>query len=311
LSPDSIDDGGADFQEEPMLRPLAIVTALTAFAGVVGLPGTGGAQARTLAEIKKDGELRLCYVAWSMLSDGSSDQKGPDYELGLVFAKELGVKVRERAIMGYELFAGADGKIDATTAEAPQLIKTDACDIYVANISILPWRQRKVDIVPVYPGRTIVAVRLADKDKYKSVDDLAGKSTMVRERTTYHDWLDAQNAKRLKAKPVTVSFSTKTIPISTLVDGKVDFLMYDTLIALYLVSHFKDKVHLAFPVGANDLLGWAVKKDDGALRDALLKFLDAQRKTAGSEMNKIFQSYFQISVAEYEGIVYASQSADE
>lgn len=268
------------------------------------------AWARPLADIKKSGTIRLCFVRWSSAADGSDQRNGPDYEVAVAFAKEIGVTVEAKELRGFELFADASGEIDKSSAE-PTRLADGTCDFYAANITINDWRLRKVDIVPVYPGKTMIMVRSTDKDRFRSLADLGGKTTIYRKGTTYQTWVEEQNRSILKETPIVSKVVSVAVPVRHLLEQEVDFMMYDTLIALYLIGHTKDRVKMAFPVGPNELLGWGFRKSDKTLSDAVTQFLQRQRTSPDSDMNRIFKEYFQVAVRDYEDIVYASQSAEK
>ena len=93
--------------------------------------------ARTLEEIKKSGEIRLCVA-------------GSSYDLytktGTVFAKSLGVKANVKKIDSWDkLFHNKKGKTDKNASYTPYLMENEECDFYPNDLVINEWRLRMMD----------------------------------------------------------------------------------------------------------------------------------------------------------------------
>lgn len=118
-------------------------------------------------KIKDNGKLVLATSAdyppyeWHLLKDGKDEIVGFDIEIAKAIAEEMGVELEIKDL-------DFDGIIPSITS--------GQADIGIAGLSSTPEREEAVNFsVPYFTNEQVVLVRKEDADKYKKMEDFAGK----------------------------------------------------------------------------------------------------------------------------------------
>ncbi|WP_159082009.1 transporter substrate-binding domain-containing protein [Aedoeadaptatus coli] len=118
-------------------------------------------------KIKDNGKLVLATSAdyppyeWHLIKDGKDEIVGFDIEIAKAIADEIGVELEIKDL-------DFDGIIPSITS--------GQADIGVAGLSATPEREEAVNFsVPYFTNEQVVLVRKEDADKYKKMEDFAGK----------------------------------------------------------------------------------------------------------------------------------------
>jgi membrane-bound lytic murein transglycosylase MltF len=256
----------------------------------IGLFAAGQAWPRSLAEIRKTNELRICVA-------------GSSYELytamALAFAEQLGVSPRVKRLDSWDQqFQNDKGVTDKEAAYTPALMDSGDCDFYPNDLVKNDWRSKKLDFVILFRTRMVVVVNKDNQPAYKSVADLAGKNAAIQKGTSYHSWLEAQNAGPLASNPIRIRFMTTDESMRAVDTKSADFTVIGADGALNWTRNKVKHVVVAFPIGDSTAVGWAFRKKDRDLQEAVRRFFDSQA-AVGSRFDEIWQEKVGIPLSEF------------
>lgn len=286
-----------------------------AVLGLLVLGAALGAQARSLADIQRTRELRVCiapiHPAYaSVHPENCRDHcsfSGPNHEEALAFAASLGPGIQPRFIRvdWDEQFFNHEGKTVREASYTPRLLASGKCDLYPSNLTRNAWRANKVDIVTLFPSRMMVITHRRLQAQLREVADLAGRSVAIEKDTSWHTWLQAQNQTAFAARPMKLELMSTQDSFAAVDAGRVDFTLSDSDMAIWSARHQFKNAAVAFPVGPTDEIGWAFRKEDQDLQQAVQKFFDAQRRQPNSELNRIWKAHFGRSLTEFIALMAA------
>ncbi len=215
--------------------------------------------------IKSAGKLVFCSDITYPPEESYQGTKpvGSDIDIGSEVAKRMGVKARFDN-------TGFDGIIAA--------LKSKKCDLIISGMNDNPQRRKQIDFVDYLSVGQSFMVKKGNPEHIAKIADLAGKSASVELATTNKDFLDEQS-KKLKAqgrKPIDiVTFPKDTDAAAALKTGKVDAYLGDAPVVAFYIS--KDPGSFTF--GGSPInpipIGIGVRKEDGALKAAVQKAVDA------------------------------------
>ncbi|UTH74662.1 transporter substrate-binding domain-containing protein [Chromobacterium sp. IIBBL 290-4] len=297
-----------------MTPRLAAARSLAAWFAMLPLCLSGHADARSLADILKTRQLRVCiapiHSAIAIATPKDCREQctfsGLVWEEVQAFARNLGdVKIKALRIGWDEQFFDKNGKTDRDGSYTPQLLASGACDLYPSRLTKTAWRLKKMDFVTLFPSRMMVIAGHDWHDRLKSSAQLAGLSAAAERDTSYHTWLLEQNRTVYAANPVRIELMPTDDGLAAVDNGKVDFTMLDSDIAIWSAHHQLKHAFVAFPVGPKDEIGWAFRKEDKDLQEAVSRFFDDQRSHPDSEFNRIWKRYHGRTLTEFISLVAA------
>jgi membrane-bound lytic murein transglycosylase MltF len=256
----------------------------------IGLYAPGQAWPRSLKEIRKTNELRICVA-------------GSSYELytamALAFAEHLGVSPRVKRLDSWDQqFQNDKGVTDKEAAYTPALMDSGDCDCYPNDVVKNDWRLKKLDFVILFRTRMVVVVNKDNQPAYKGVADLAGKKAAIQKETSYSSWLETQNAGPLVSSPIQIQFMTTDESMQAVDTKFVDFTVIGADGALNWTRNKVKNVVVAFPVGDTTEVGWAFRKKDKDLQEAVHRFFDSQA-AVGSRFDEIWKEKVGIPLSEF------------
>lgn len=256
----------------------------------IGLFVPGQAWPRSLEEIRKTNELRICVA-------GSSY---PLYTaMALAFAEHLGVSPRVKQLDSWDQqFQNDKGVMDKEAAYTPALMESGECDCYPNDIVKNDWRLKKLDFVILFRTRMVVVVNKDNQLTYKVVAELAGKKAAIQKGTSYHSWLEAQNAGPLASSPIKIQFMTTDQSMQAVDAKSADFTIIGADGALNWTRNRVKNVVVAFPIGDTTEVGWAFRKKDKDLQEAVRRFFDSQA-AVGSRFDEIWKEKVGIPLSEF------------
>ncbi len=221
--------------------------------------------------------------------DGGAD--GFDYELLLAFGEALGLPVTIVDQTTIDAFFTRDGvmpkDLGAPGSEygyTPDLLKT--VDLYGGPFAVVPWRQRLMTMIPLFPTRSQLAGRIGEE--ISTVKDMDGKRIAVIKDSIQH-----RNLKSL-AERANLSFgyvyaSGETELFDLVADGKADYFLDGSV---YFAKNSAKLTGISLSPFPEEVIstGWGVKKDDGKLVSILGKFMAASLRSGlfGSLWSKTF-----------------------
>ncbi len=272
-------------------------------------------QARSLAEINRTGEIRFGIspihpsVCRAEPQGCRTDCRitGPAYDIALAFAATLGPNVRARflRIDWDEQFFNQDGKNIRDDAYTPELLASGQVDLYPNNLSTNEWRKKKMDMVTLFPSRRMVIVNRFRKEAIRNSSDLAGKVAVVEKDTSYHTWLQEQDRGVFASHPIEIRLMNTDECLKAVDKGEADFTIIDSDAAIWAVRQEYRNLDMVFPIGTTDENGWGLRKQDNDLQDAVRRFFSAQRADEHSELNRIWQKYYGMSLTQFTRLVGA------
>lgn len=243
-----------------------------ALAGILALLGSWAALAEVpsppegsaLARILRRGELRVGmeagYVPFEM-RDRDGAIIGFDVDMARLMARELDVKLR---LVNTQW----DGII-------PSLL-TDKFDLLMSGMTITPERSASVDFADPYItiGQTLL-LHPRHRGLITRYEQLNGPRYVIATKLgTTGDIAAREYLPKARIK----AFETEADGAMEVRNGRADAFVYDLPYNVVYVARSPDGVvHLAEPFTSEDL-GWAMRKNDPALRAWLNEFLESTRQ---------------------------------
>jgi len=256
----------------------------------IGLFTPGQAWPRSLEEIRKTNELRICVA-------GSS--YGLYTAMALAFAEHLGVSPRVKQLDSWDQqFQNDRGVTDKEAAYTPALMDSGVCDCYPNDMVKNDWRLKKLDFVILFRTRMVVVVHKDNQPAYTGIADLAGKKAAIQKGTSYHSWMETQNAGPLASSPIQIQFMPTDESMQAVDDKSADFTIIGADGALNWTRNKVKNVVVAFPIGDTAEVGWAFRKKDKDLQEAVRRFFDAQA-AVGSRFDDIWKEKVGIPLSEF------------
>ncbi len=248
------------------------------------------AEARTLAEIRSSGTLRIC-VAGSSVDLYQAN--------GEAFARFLGVQPEVRKLASFDQqFHNAQGVTVRDREYESQLLADGSCDLFPNDLHVVDWRETKMLIVRYYTVRNGVVAHQDLASKLQGVADLAGLTAAVQKGTNYDDWLLRANAGALADRPVTIVYASTSESMRLVAAHKADFTIVGIEGAFKWVREGPGLV-LLFPVDDAVHVGWGVKPGAKQLAKELERFF-AESNRAGSVLDQNWRRFYNISFKEYQ-----------
>lgn len=225
--------------------------------------------------------------------DGAT-QRGASYDALHAFQehvnKKLGKKVRRVQIIF----------VPVARDELLPALTEGRGDLAVANLTITPERRKRVDFsIPVWTGIKELVVTGPGAPAIGSVDDLGGKTVLVRKSSSYYESLQSLNAalrkagrRQVKIKPAPEQLEDEDL-LEMVNAGLVPIVIVDSHKAKFWGQIFKSiKVHDDVAVREGGEIAWAFRKGSPKLAAAVNDFVERNRK--GTQFgNILFRRYLQ------------------
>ncbi len=204
--------------------------------------------------------------------DGS-EPRGFEYDLMLAVCEK----------MGLELNFLAPQKFDTLIAAVATGGKMD---LAVSSINITDERKETVDFCDPYFDSNL-SLSVLKTSSYKSSADLEGKQVGVQSGTTGEAW-----AKENIADATVVPFDDQSSAFVALQAGKVDAVCIDLPVAADMIKTSYSDCALIEEIATGEQYGFAVSKDNPALRDAVNEALKAVNEDG--TYAAIYDQYFSV-----------------
>jgi membrane-bound lytic murein transglycosylase MltF len=239
------------------------------------LEPTAAENAWRLARLVSNTPLRAAtvHVAGTFEETPDGRRSGLDYEMAKDFARVLGLGLEVTVPHDLKTFFSRDGVIpkdvetDGSVIYTPDLLKT--VDLYIGPFSVLPWRQRLMTIVPIYPMQNFLAGRKGEE--IRGVNQLEGKRLAILKDSMQDNLLHALAASH------GLTFNYRYVRpeddlFAAVADGKADYTLDGALFFAQNRSKMKGLSLSPFPSDPVRV-GWCLKKDDVALAGLVRKYL--------------------------------------
>lgn len=249
------------------------------------------AQGRTLVDIQRSGELRICVA-------GSS---ADFYRInGEEFARALGVRAKTTALAGWDQqFQNEQGVTVIDGTYEPALLASGQCDLYPNDLHMTPWRKKKMGLVPYFMTRSVVVARPDLRSALQRPEDLGGHVAAVQAGTAYETWLRELNTSLPQERAIVIQTAPTAQSIGRVAERKADFSVIAAESAFRWVRDDPQNLDLLFTVGETTEVGWGTSLDAADLRDALAKYFATSRRI-GSRLDLSWRKNYGISLVEYQ-----------
>lgn len=265
-----------------MLLPVVAVTLGLVLAGCGSddkaddtLPtDTSGGETAELSLIK-DGQLTICsdipYIPFEFEEDGKTT--GFDYDVVSAMAERMGLSAAQFDTTPF------DGIIPALEAKN--------CDMIASAMTITEERAEKVNFTdPYFDADQSLLVLKDNADKFATLDDLAGETIGVQSGTTGEAYTEEHQPDGSTIK----SFQTGDELFPAMISGDVQAALQDLPVNGYRAATAPDQFVVTETYSTGEQYGFAVRKDDTDLLDALNKAL-AEIKGDGT-YDEIYNTWF-------------------
>ncbi|MBN1519341.1 MAG: transporter substrate-binding domain-containing protein [Spirochaetales bacterium] len=267
----------------------------------IAMPAITEAQAERISELRRSG-LRAALDADLTVYESRPGLPPAGYHYALLarFAETFGIELVVETV-SFQDFWTAGGalpervKTDPKLPWTPDLIRR--VDMYVAPFTPLPWREKFLRFVPVFPSTLVWIFR--EDDRVESIADLEGRPLCVLADSSYEPWL-AERLAETGVRPVVTRTQSMGQSVDLVATGAADATLADSSFA---VAWLRGYATLAmYPASKTvDELSWGVKKDDEELAGLLRAWLDAAKARGAFE--DVWYDYHGSSFAEYLGVV--------
>jgi polar amino acid transport system substrate-binding protein len=270
------------------LAPLALLTSLLLAGGCSKqeepspAPGTA-APAGDLTALARDakvispGKLTVCsdipYAPFEFNDGGSGDTlTGFDVELVRAMAKTLGLT--------------ADFKTTPFDSIIPSLAAGN-CDMVASATTITEERKQKVAFTqPYFDADQSLLVRSGDRERYKTLADLKGKTIGVQSGTTGENYAKANTPQGATVK----DFPGAEDLFNALASGDIDAVLQDFPVNKYRSLKASEQFAVTETIKTGEQYGFAVAKENANLVAALDAAL-AQVRESG-EYDTVYKMWF-------------------
>ncbi|MGD2127546.1 MAG: membrane-bound lytic murein transglycosylase MltF [Desulfobacteraceae bacterium] len=246
-----------------------------AFLSLSFFPSCAKKKEDALEAIKKSGKITVLTRnnahSYYIYRD---EPMGFEYDLAKAFSDYLGVQLRV---------------VTPTWEGLIEDLIMDKGDFIAASMTVTPSRLEQVDFSDGYLiVQQQVILHKNDQDT-KTIEDLVGKTVHVRRGTSYEEALN-----RFKAQGLDIHIKLyDDMPTEELIrmvaEEEIEVTVADSHIALLNRRYYPD-AKIGFPMGEPQILGWAVKKGEKALLNAINEFFTAMKKDGTFEA--IHDQYF-------------------
>lgn len=246
---------------------------------------------RTLADIRRSGELRICVA-------GSSANF---YQInGEEFARSLNVQARTTVLASWDQqFQNSQGVTVIDASYEPELLASGKCDLYPNDLHMTDWRKKKMGLVPYFLTRNVVVARPELRNVLRQPEDLGGRVATVQTGTAYETWLREFNASLPKERAVVIQTAPTAQSMQRVAERRADFSLIAAESAFRWVRDDLQNLDLLFTIGDTMQVGWGTSQDAADLRDALAQYF-ADSRRIGSRLDLSWRKNYGVSLAEYQ-----------
>lgn len=237
--------------------------------------------------------------------DGSGGGSGFDYLLAKALADCFGLSLEAYPQSSVQAFFTRDGTMPpdlgapgTAYAYVPDLLS--AVDLYALPLAVVPWRERLMDMVPVFPTRSQLAGRIGEEPM--GLAGLAGKTFAVIPDSFQHKTLRDLAAREGFA--FSYRYAQDESGLFELVrSGQADYLLDGSVYFAKMGDQMRGLSLSAFP-GDIVSTGWGVKKSEPGLRDLVAAYIAAAQATGS--FGELWASTYGMDFTSYLGALFAT-----
>ncbi|MCR4431310.1 MAG: transporter substrate-binding domain-containing protein [Tepidanaerobacteraceae bacterium] len=169
-------------------------------------------------------------------------------------------------------------------------------DIIWSGMSMTAERAKQVDFSPAYLNEAQVVVVKAKDDSIKTQEDLKGKIVGTQLGST-----SEEAANKIEGLKELKKYSKFTEAFLDLANDRTQAIVVDELVGRYYMTKRPNEFKVAFPL-VKEPIGIAFRKEDKALREALVKVLEEMKQDG--TMAKISKEWFGEDISTLEDVKF-------
>jgi len=174
-------------------------------------------------------------------------------------------------------------------------------DLFIDNLTLLPWREKLLAFVKVIPVKQMLLSRKGEE--IKSLDELKGKKISVKPSTSYAGSFEKLETK-LNTKFNIVKVKTTGDMPKFVSEKRADITVQDSHRCIKMVQKYKN-LNINMAITEVEYTGWATKKDNTLLVSIVNKFIDYMQKSG--KIDKYWKKEYNISFSDYLEIIDESK----
>lgn len=183
-------------------------------------------------------------------------------------------------------------------AYVPDLLSS--VDLYALPLAVVPWRERLMDMVPVFPTRSQLAGRAGEEPK--GLARLAGKTFAVIPHSFQHKTLRDLAAR--EGFSFSYRYAADERGLFELVrSGQADYLLDGSVYFAKMGNQMQGLSLSPFP-GDIVSTGWGVKKSEPGLRELVAAYIAAAQRTGS--FGELWASTYGMDFTSYLGALFAT-----
>lgn len=237
--------------------------------------------------------------------DGSGGGSGFDYLLVRALADCVGLAmeaVPQASVQAFFTLNGAMppdlGAPGTAYAYVPDLLS--AVHLYALPLAVVPWRERLMDMVPVFPTRSQLAGRKGEEPK--GLAGLADKTFAVIPDSFQHKTLRDLAAR--EGFSFSYRYAADERGLFELVrSGQADYLLDGSVYFAKMGDEMRGLSLSPFP-GDIVSTGWGVKKSEPGLRELVAAYIAAAQKSGS--FGELWASTYGMDFSSYLGALFAT-----
>lgn len=227
---------------------------------------------------------------------------GFHYELIKTFVDKYDLELRVIECEFSDFFK-LNGLVPSDVETDPQRIYTpdlfNEADLYLANLAILPWREKLMQFIKVIPSKELVVTRKGET--LESIHDFPGKKIAVGLNTSHHATMLKIQAE-IHTDLTFVHIDDYYSILEKISVGEVDVTVFDSDRLFYEIEAY-DNLDVSMTLSELQNLSWAVSRDNDLLASLLRKHI-AQLKANGT-YNLLWKKYYHVDINDYLKIIGA------
>ncbi|MGU3412605.1 transglycosylase SLT domain-containing protein [Enterobacteriaceae bacterium C34A] len=208
-------------------------------------------------------------------------QRGLTHDIFIEFERDLNQQLAKEEKLTHRHLKVRILFVPVTREQLLPALNEGKGDIVAANLTVTPEREKLVAFTdPLYANAKELLVSGPSSPKVESLEQLSGKTVLVRKSSSYYESLLALNKRFAEESrpPVTIEPAPESLEDEDLIEmlnaGLIPLIVVDRHLAVFWKQVFpKIEVHENIVLRDNASIAWAVRKDSPQLRELLNGFV--------------------------------------
>nr|WP_255252508.1 lytic transglycosylase F [Enterobacter sp. CC120223-11] len=212
-------------------------------------------------------------------------QRGLTHDIFIEFERDLNQQLAKEEKLTHRHLKVRILFVPVTREQLLPALNEGKGDIAAANLTVTPEREKLVAFTdPLYSNAKELLVSGPSSPKVESLEQLSGKTVMVRKSSSYYESLQTlnQHFAQESLPPVTIEPAPESLEDEDLIEmlsaGLIPLIVVDQHIAVFWKQVFpKIEVHENVVLRDNGHIAWAVRKDSPQLRALLNGYVNENK----------------------------------